>query len=154
MGEVWFYHLTETPLEAALPPMLIRSRAQGWRVEVRGRDPGRMAALDAALWLGPEEGFLPHGLQGGPHDAAQPVLLTTQAAGAGFACVMAVDGALLEAGELAGLARACVLFDGNDTDATAAARDQWRVLTGEGVGAKYWAQEDGRWVMKSEKAGA
>ncbi len=152
MAEVWFYQLKQDPLEAVLPPLLARARGQGWRVEIRGRDRARMEALDAALWLGPEEGFLPHGLQGGPHDGLQPVLLTTAPAGAGFACVMAVDGAEVAAGEVAGLARAMVLFDGNDDDALAAARGQWRALTGAGVAAKYWAQEDGRWVMKAEKA--
>jgi DNA polymerase-3 subunit chi len=45
-----------------------------------------------------------------------------------------------------------ILFDGSDTAAVAQARGQWRLLTGAGVGAKYWAQEGGRWVMKAEKA--
>ncbi len=83
MGEVWFYHLTEMRLEAVLPPLIARARGQGWRVEIRGRDAARMAALDAALWMGPEEGFMPHGMQGGPHDALQPVLLTTGPVAAG-----------------------------------------------------------------------
>jgi DNA polymerase-3 subunit chi len=151
MGEVFFYHLTESPLEAVLPILLSRARGQGWRVELRGRDARRMAALDLALWRG--EGFLAHGLQGGPHDGLQPVLLTTSAAAAGFDCVMAVEGADLEPGEVAGLARAMILFDGTAPEAVEQARGQWRVLTGEGVGAKYWAQEDGRWVMKRETSG-
>ncbi len=66
---------------------------------------------------------------------------------------MAVDGAAVAPAEMAGLARAMVLFDGNDEAALEVARGQWRGLTGAGVGAKYWAEEDGRWVMKAEKAG-
>ncbi|MEM1101745.1 MAG: DNA polymerase III subunit chi, partial [Pseudomonadota bacterium] len=35
-------------------------------------------------------------------------------------------------------------------DAVARARVQWKALTGAGVAAQYWAQEDGRWTMKAE----
>lgn len=150
MGDVFFYHLTERPLEAVLPPLLSRAVGQGWRVELRGRDAARMAALDLALWRG--EGFLPHGLAGGPHDGLQPVLLTHAPAGPGFACVMAVDGAGLAPGEMAQVARGCILFDGTDPAAVEAARGQWRTLTGAGVGAKYWAEAGGRWEMKMERA--
>ena len=39
MGAAYFYHLTRRPLEAALPQLLERALAQGWRVAVRGTDP-------------------------------------------------------------------------------------------------------------------
>ncbi|MEM6489633.1 MAG: DNA polymerase III subunit chi, partial [Pseudomonadota bacterium] len=92
MAEVAFYHLTDTPLEAVLPTLIGRARTAGWRVAVRGTDVGRMDWLDEKLWLGPEEGFLPHGRAGGPHDADQPVLLTTEAAiPNAAACLMSVD---------------------------------------------------------------
>ena len=94
MGAAFFYHLTRRPLEATLPMLLGKARAAGWRVAVRGTDPARMEWLDEKLWLGPEEEFLPHGLAGGPHDARQPVLLTTAAEAANAPqCVMSVDGA-------------------------------------------------------------
>ena len=47
MGEVRFYHLTERPLEQALPVMLERSLERGWRVVVRGTEPSRIEALSA-----------------------------------------------------------------------------------------------------------
>lgn len=154
MGEVYFYHLTDTPLERTLPSLLPRALAQGWRVEVRGVDAARMMWLDQALWLGADDGFLPHGIAGGPHDDLQPVLLTLAAAGPGFACLMALDGANVSADEAGVLERTCILFDGNDEVAKAQARGQWRDLTGAGLGAKYWAQADGAWVMKQAKAAA
>ena len=67
MGSALFYHLTRSAAEQLLPVLIGKSRAAGWRVELRGTDAGRMARLDEALWQG--EGFLPHGLAGGPHDA-------------------------------------------------------------------------------------
>ena len=153
MGDVYFYHLTESPLEAILPTLITRARGQGWRIELRGRDPARVARLDEALWLGADEGFLPHGLAGGPHDGLQPVILTVAGQQVrDVACLMAVDGAEIDPSEVLVLQRASILFDGNDSAALARARDQWRSLTGAGIGAKYWAQADGRWVMKQERA--
>ncbi len=154
MGEVYFYHLTRRPLEAVLPELLGRALARGWRVLVRGTDPARMDWLDRRLWLGPEEGFLPHGLAGGKHDARQPVLLTA-APGLpeGFACLLAVDGAEIGTDEAARVARAGVLFDGADAARLEAARGLWRRLTGAGLPAAYWSEESGRWEKRAESAG-
>lgn len=151
MGAAYFYHLTQNPLEVALPQLLGRARAAGWRVAVRGRDAARLDWLDRQLWLGPEDGFMPHGLAGGPHDAAQPVLLTTGAAANDPACLMAVDGADVAADEVQRLQRVCVIFDGNDGAALQVARGQWKALTDAGCAAQYWSEESGRWEMKAER---
>ena len=141
MGEVYFYHLTRRPLEAALSMLLDRSLAAGWRVCVRGTDARRMAWLDEKLWLGPEDGFLPHGLAGGAHDGMQPVLLTSERQEvADRACLMSVDGAEVGAEEVAALERVCVLFDGRDEAALNQARGQWKALTGAGCKAQYWSE--------------
>lgn len=151
MGAAYFYHLTRHPLEVTLPMLLGKALAAGWRVELRGRDADRMDWLDQRLWLGPEDGFLPHGQAGGPHDAHQPVLLTTAASGAnGAACVMSVDGAEVAAEEVARLERVCVIFDGNDAAALDRARAQWKTLTQAGAAAQYWSEESGRWEKKAE----
>jgi DNA polymerase-3 subunit chi len=151
MGAAYFYHLTRRPLEATLPLLLEKALAAGWRVAVRGRDPARLERLDARLWLGPEDAFLPHGRAGGPHDALQPVLLTTGAERPnGAACVMAVDGAEVSPEEVQTLERVCILFDGNDEAATEAARGQWRALTGAGCAAQYWSEASGKWEKKAE----
>ena len=151
MGAAYFYHLTRQPLEAALPMLLGKARGAGWRIAVRGRDAARMDWLDEKLWLGPEDGFLPHGCAGGAHDADQPVLLTTDAGLAnGAACLMAVDGADVSADEVQALQRVCILFDGNDGDAVQVARGQWKALTEAGCAAQYWSQESGAWAKKAE----
>ncbi|PVA08130.1 DNA polymerase III subunit chi [Thalassorhabdomicrobium marinisediminis] len=152
MGAAFFYHLTEASLEQTLPMLLEKSRAAGWVVEVRGTDAGAMARLDQALWSGPPESFLPHGLAGGDHDADQPILLTAgQAAANAPDCVMSVHGAEVRAEEVTAAERVCVLFDGHDGDALARARVQWKTLTDAGVSAQYWAQDAGRWEKKAEK---
>ncbi|MCX8508179.1 MAG: DNA polymerase III subunit chi [Rhodobacteraceae bacterium] len=154
MGAVYFYHLTRSALDQALSMLLDRALGAGWRVAVRGQAAARLDWLDQRLWLGPEEGFLPHGLAGGPQDASQPVLLTTGALPDGCACLMAVDGAEVTAAEVAETERCCILFDGNDPAAVARARQQWKMLTGAGLAALYWSEESGRWQKKAESAGA
>lgn len=151
MGVVFFYHLTRHPLEVTLPMLLEKAGAAGWRVEVRGTSRQRMEWLDEKLWLEPEDGFLPHGLAGGAHDADQPVLLTTGGGAANDpACLMTIDGAALDASEVQRLERVCILFDGHDAQAVQAARVQWKTLTGAGCSAQYWSEESGRWTKKAE----
>lgn len=154
MGLAMFYHLTRSPAEAVLPMILGKALAAGWRVTVRGTDPARLDALDAALWLHPEDGFLPHGRAGGAHDADQPVLLT-EGPGIpnGAACLVCIDGAAVEPDECAALERVCILFDGNDAAALDRARGQWKALAGAGIPAQYWSEDSGRWQMRSARGG-
>ena len=150
MGAAFFYHLTERPLEATLPVLVGKALGAGWRVAVRGTNPQNLERLDQHLWNG--DGFLPHGLDGGPHDAEQPVLLTTGEATNGAVCVMSVDGAEVSSDEIAKLERVCILFDGADAAAVDHARTQWRTVTEAGLEAEYWAEDGGRWVKKAESA--
>ncbi|MGH1329639.1 MAG: DNA polymerase III subunit chi [Paracoccaceae bacterium] len=151
MGAAYFYHLTHGSLEDTLPMLLSKARAAGWRVAVRGRELGLLAFLDERLWTHPAESFLPHGLAGGDHDAAQPILLTTAAEAANDpACVMAIGGAEISSEEVLALERVCILFDGHDIEALERARGQWRMLTGAGCSAQYWSQEGGAWEKKAE----
>jgi len=147
MGAAYFYHLTDTPLERTLPMLLGKCRDAGWRVAVRGRGTALLARLDVTLW---QDGFMPHGMAGGPHDAEQPVLLGTDVPADGFACLMSIDGAAVTAAEVGLSERVCVLFDGHDEAALTTARGQWKMLTEQGCQAQYWAQEDGRWTKKAE----
>lgn len=151
MGAVMFYHLTQRPLVDTLRMLVDKSLSAGWRVSVRGTDRAGLEALDAALWLGPEDSFLPHGLEGGAQDADQPVLLGMKAANVNAAkCVMAVQSAEVSAEDAAAMERVCILFDGYDDSAVAHARVQWKALTGAGVSAQYWSEESGRWEKKAE----
>jgi DNA polymerase-3 subunit chi len=138
-------------LEVTLPVLLGKARGAGWRVAVRGQDEARMEWLDAKLWLGPEEGFLPHGRAGQPHEADQPILLTTSPQAANTpACIMTIDGAPLTPEEVQTLERVCVLFDGRDESAVQTARGQWKALTDAGCSAQYWSEASGRWEKKAE----
>ena len=120
---------------------------------IRGTEAEALARLDDHLWLAEADPFLPHGLQGGPHDADQPVLIgqgdiTNDAKG-----LFLLDGAETSAAEARGLERVWLLFDGGDGAALARARTQWKALTEAGVAAQYWSEESGRWEKKVEKGG-
>jgi DNA polymerase-3 subunit chi len=69
MAMVMFYHLTRGTVEDTVTNLLARAHGQGWRVMLRGTDAARLDRLDQWLWLYPPDGFLPHGLAGGAHDA-------------------------------------------------------------------------------------
>ena len=152
MAAAWFYHLTRSPVEGTLATLLPKALGAGWRIAVRGTDRARLERLDELLWHG--DGFLPHGLAGGPHDAEQPVLLTANAETPnGPACLMAVDGAEVAVEEALKFERVCLLFEGADGAAVEAARGQWRRLTEGGVPAVYWSEESGAWAKKAESGG-
>lgn len=152
MGHALFYHLTRSSAEDLVRLLLGRALATGWRVAIRGGNPAALERLDERLWLEPEEGFLPHGMAGGPHDADQPVLLTTGGSLAnGAQAILSLDGAPVEVEEVTRLQRAWIVFDGSDPAAVDHARGQWRSLTGAGAEAEYWSEESGRWAMKTAR---
>lgn len=152
MGTVMFFHLIQSAPADTLAINAPRALGQGWRVMVRGTDPTALELLDQALWLkGGDDGFLPHGLEGGPNDADQPVLLGLGSPANGATVLALVDGAQASDAEITAMERVWVLFDGNDADRLQAARAQWKAITDRGHPAQYWSEESGRWEKKAEK---
>lgn len=153
MGTVMFFHLMQSAPADTLAVNAPRALGQGWRVMVRGTDPAALDLLDQALWLkGGDDSFLPHGLEGGPYDADQPVLLGLGSPVNGAKVLALVDGAGATDTEIAAMERVWVLFDGNDPDRLQAARGQWKAMTTAGHAAQYWSEESGRWEKKAESA--
>ena len=151
MGLAMFYHLTRSAAEDTAASLLARAVGQGWRVMIRGADPERLGRLDAHLWLGPPDEFLPHAMQGGALDADQPVLLGLGEITNGARALMLLDNAEVSLTEAAAMDRVWVVFDGADSAALAHARGQWRVLTEAGIPAQYWSEDGGSWAKKAEK---
>ena len=147
-----FYHLMRAGLDDTVTMIVTRAMGQGWRVMLRGTDWGLLGRLDDKLWLGPEDGFVPHGLEGGPHDADQPVLLGLGPIANAAQGLVLLSGAEVQRDEVPALERVWLLFDGADEAAVQAARDQWTRLTGWGMAAQYWSDDSGTWVKKVEKA--
>jgi len=150
MTEVLFYHLQRQPLERVLPTLLEKSLERGWRVVVQASSDERVDALDAHLWTYRDDGFLPHGTMKEPEPREQPILVTIGDENTNGAQVrFLVDGAPLPA-DTAAYARVVLLFDGEDPDAVAAARERWKEAKAQGFDATYWqSDEQGRWVKKA-----
>ncbi|MCR4269198.1 DNA polymerase III subunit chi [Nitratireductor sp. ZSWI3] len=146
--DVLFYHLTESTLEEALPPLVEKSLERGWKVAVQTGRRERCEALDALLWTWRDESFLAHGTDRDEHAALQPVLLSDGPSNANGAQIrFLVDNA--EPGELTGYERAVFLFDGHDAAQLDAARAHWKVMKAAGHAVTYWQQgPDRRWQKK------
>ena len=152
MSEVYFYHLTRQRVDQALRPLLGKCLANGWRVLIRGREEAEIRQLDDALWQGPAEEFLPHGLAGAAQEADQPVLLALEGHKAQHDRLICVGGSAVTADEVLASKRVCILFQDDNGLHMQTARSQWSSLTEAGIAAKYWSQAQGNWELQAEKA--
>ena len=150
MTEVLFYHLERARLEDVLPQLLQKTLDRGWRAVVQTVDPDRVKALSDRLWQWRDDQFLAHGSEADGNARLQPVWLTTSDENPNGSNIrFLVDGA--DFGQPESLDRLIVLFDGNDDDALAAAREKWKNIRSQGLTATYWQQDDrGRWIKKAE----
>src|SRR5690606_24018525 len=109
-GELWFYHLERTTLGDALPELLDKTLAKGWRALVRAGSEGRAARIDQMLWSWRDEAFLPHGRWDEPDPERQPILLTLDEDNRNSAqALFTVDG--VEPEQPDAFERAVVMFD-------------------------------------------
>lgn len=149
MTEVLFYHLQDMTVENVLPPLLEKSMERGWRVVVQSTSEERAEALDAHLWTYREDSFLPHASWRATDAEDHPIILAVEDGNPNRANVrFLVDNAPLPAdSEL--YDRVVLLFNGDDTDALAAARQSWSDCKARGFDVTYWqADERGRWQRR------
>ncbi len=150
MTEIRFYQLRRTPIETALPELLEKSLARGWRAVVQASSEERVDALDAHLWTYNEHSFLPHGTWREAEAADQPILLTVGADNPNGAAVrFLIDNAPIP-DDTSGYERVVLLFDGEDEEALALARQRWTEAKSGGLEMTYWqADDNGRWIQKA-----
>jgi DNA polymerase-3 subunit chi len=136
-----FYHLTDTPLERALPGICEKVLESGERLLVVAEG-DLLARIDEILWTHAPDSFLPHGMSN-PGD--QPILLSAALEPAnGAVNVALIDGAWRE-GALE-FRRIFYFFDAGHLDE---ARGAWRGLkSNPAAEPRYWKQDDrGKWVQ-------
>ena len=140
-----FYQLGAAQPDGVIAAIAGKLLGDGQRLLVVAADEGLLARLDRQLWDQGAASFLPHGLAGGPDDAAQPILLSTGTDAPNLARnILVADGEWREAA--LAYDRAFHLFDEATLEA---ARLAWKLLAGrEGVERHYWALEGGRWTKK------
>lgn len=146
-GSEWsFYHVEQANLDLVVANLLEKCLDRRLRVVIRAADE-TLQRLDGALWTAREESFLPHGLVGA-EEVHQPILLSpTGDPRNGARVALLLDGC--DAFE-APFERCLVVFEGNDAEARAAARDQYRRAISRGDAARYFQQTgDGGWAERS-----
>jgi DNA polymerase-3 subunit chi len=143
--DVWFYHLERSSLDQALPELLEKTLARGWRALVRSTARERVEHLDGWLWSYRDDSFLPHGTGQEPAAERQPILITTDMESLnGANALFLIDGA--EPGDVTGYERCVLMFDGRDEMALASARRRWSAFKAAGASVSYWRQgEAGGW---------
>lgn len=149
MTDVLFYHLERHPLERVLPSLLQKTLERGWKAVVRSGSDEHIDALDLALWTFQEESFLPHGTKKDGNSDLQPIYLTSgEEVPNGAGVLFLVDGAGTT--DYQSFVRVVHLFDGNDADALAGARGQWKSAKAANCSVTYWQQnQQGRWEKKA-----
>jgi DNA polymerase-3 subunit chi len=147
MADIRFYHLLTTPLERALPKLLERALAGGFRAVVVAGSQERVDQLNAALWTYEDDSFLPHGAAKDGFPEHQPIWLTTADENPNAANLLVlVDGASV--GEPGAFARCLDVFDGSE-EAVAAARRRWSAAKAAGHELTYWQQTETGWEKKA-----
>lgn len=153
MTEIRFYHLQRKSLEQALPELLEKCHERGWRAVVMAGSEERAEALTQHLWTYHDRSFLPHGNARDGFAEDQPIWLTALDENPNGATVLfLVDGARSD--NAAGFDLVCEIFDGNDPEALAAARDRWRDYRAAGHVLAYWQQGERGWEQKQTVAGS
>ena len=148
MSEVFFYYLTKTTLEIALPKILERALSEKWSIEIRTSANTNLDEISNAIWRGPEESFLPHCLE--DHEDLQdyPIVLCKSPLKDWRDCLIVVGQADLKENEVKNYKRICLIFDAKIEVELSKARKSWKKLSDEGINTVYWAEDKGRWVKK------
>ncbi|MEK6746329.1 MAG: DNA polymerase III subunit chi [Pseudomonadota bacterium] len=144
MTTIQFYHLTITPLERALPKLLERALAGGYKVCLVAESDERVEQLNQLLWTYDPASFLAHGSDKDEQPENQQILLSTGTEPLNSANLLVVtDGRSVKQEEFE---RILDVFDGNDAKATVAARARWTEYKNSGHEITYFSQnEQGGW---------
>ncbi len=124
MTDIRFYHLTRTPLERALPQLLLKVLESGKRAVLIAANDAELKRLDTLLWTFSTKQIIPHGVKSDGFAADQPVYLSvTEENPNGAEMLVAVGG--VRPAFVTSFARCMDMFDGSREEELAAARDRW-----------------------------
>ena len=148
MSEVYFYHLTHTRLEVALPKILERALSAEWSVELRIGIERDEETISDAIWKGPDESFLPNCLEDSDKLQDHPIVLSKSSLSEVRDCLVVIDQVNLKENEVKKFKRVCLLFDAKNEVELTNARKTWKSLSNAGVNTVYWAEDQGKWKRK------
>ena len=152
MTEIFYYHLTKSKVENALPALLEKAIQKEYRIVVQVGNKERCEAIDDLLWTYKDDNFLVHSAEGsGDNPEDQPIWITTDNQNANGANLrFLIDNAEIQDPEQ--YERVIRMFDGHDTEAVDKARQVWKQEKEAGHKLAYWQQDDsGKWVNKTQE---
>lgn len=151
--KIRFYHLQQTPLGRALGDLVAKAVSQGRKVLIATNDDAQAATLDDNLWTFRQDAFLAHGKDGDPDPKLTPVWISADpsvwdAPPNGADMLVLTHGAAGPATPSYDMV--CDMFDGNDADQLAAARQRWKAAKDAGHEIAYYQQNDAAgWEQKA-----
>ena len=149
MANIRFYHLQNQNIEQALPALVTKALAQGYRIVIKTADEKAAEFLNEYLWTYNAESFLPHGTAKDGFEQRQPVFLTSTNDNPANAEVLIVAGGETPE-DLSAYTLACEMLDGKNDSAIADARTRWKAYKQAGHNITYWQQTpQGGWEEKT-----
>lgn len=150
--EIRFYHLTQSPLERALPALLQKALKGGKRIVLTTTDKQSREDIDQGLWTWSADSFIPHGNASKHQDNAadHPIWVTDDATNnANNADTLILTG-LSECVDFGHYQLCCKIFNGHDHSAVQQSRDLWKQYKEAGHSLTYWQQTaQGGWEQKA-----
>ncbi len=145
-----FYHLQKQVLEDVLPKLIEKAYSTGKRIKIKIGTEQRIEFINSLLWTYNEESFLPHGSKKDGFADLQPIWLTEDDKNPNDAeFLFLVDGANVSQPEVVNFQRVFNIFDGNNADELAKARNLWKELKSLNSEIHYWQQDNkGHWIEK------
>jgi DNA polymerase-3 subunit chi len=142
---IQFYHLTTSPLERALPKLLERIVAGGFKVSLVTGSAERAEQLNQLLWTYDPGSFLPHGSSADGNGEEQPIYISTAIDAPNHANVLVLsDGRSVDAPD--NFERVVDMFDGTNEATLTSARARWTHYKNAGHALTYFKQTDsGGW---------
>jgi DNA polymerase-3 subunit chi len=146
---VQFYHLTATPLEQALPKLLEKAIAGGYRALILAENDARAEQINTLLWSYEPTSFLPHGSINDGKPAQQPILIASDNTSINAAKLLIITDGRNVLENNADYEKVLDIFDGTDAQKTASARLRWTAYKNAGYDISYFKQnERGGWQKK------
>ncbi len=145
MTEIRFYHLQSSSQEQALPLLLGKILERGHRIVLKLRDRADLEKMNNHLWSFDPNSFLPHGSDKDGNANRQPIWLTDVDENPNNADVLVLcQGAVSDIQDNFDIC--CEIFDGNDDNAVAMARERWKFYKEQEFDVTYWKQNQaGGW---------
>ncbi|MEZ5690192.1 MAG: DNA polymerase III subunit chi [Rickettsiales bacterium] len=140
-----FYHLTTSSFDKALPALLEKAIASGYRTLLTVSSIEQAKAVDNLLWKYEPYSFLPHGIYDDKLAEKQPILISCEMENINSAnLLMITDGREITQSDK--FDKIVDIFDGKDKYAVESARKRWKKYKDEQYQINYFKQsESGVW---------